>query len=410
MVDAAASFSRDRSAPAPARGACSDDRTASGLTTSVGPVAEYERRVPAGVIAGPAQMPVWVDAWLSEASRDALLATLSDGNQPLLALPLEVTRRGPFRIAGFMGGTHANGSFPALDASAVARIGREDLGRLCAAIARARPDIDALVLERVAPQLNGIANPLMTLPYRPSPNIALAATLAGGFDAVVRRIGAKRRRKKTRGQIRKFEAAGGFRRYAPSTAGEIAVVVEIFLALKAERFRKLGIRDVFAEPEVRRFFHALFRESLAQDPPPFQLHCLEVAGKVRAVTGGCRLPDRMTCEFGAIVEDDLVHASPGDFLFHENIREACEQGFSLYDFSVGDEFYKRQWCDVEIHQADIMVPLTLKGRAYVAATQSVNAAKTAIKNNQRLWSAVKWLRRRGAGAEPATAPEKSDDD
>jgi CelD/BcsL family acetyltransferase involved in cellulose biosynthesis len=408
MVDAAARLSPDGGVSDVREGVAAGGRPATAFSPRSLQPGDYAARAE-GMIAGPAQSRVWVKAWTAHASHDCVIAELAAGGRPALTLALDVVRRGPFRVAGFMGGTHANGNFPLLDREFAGRVTAADLRSLIAHIAKQRPDIDALVMERVAPMLDGVANPLLTLPHQPSPNIALAATLSGGFDAVVARIGAKRRKKKTRGQIRKFEAAGGYRRYRATSPAEVDELSSIFFALKAERFRKLGISDVFAAADVQAFFRALFADSLAGDPPPFQLHALEVAGKVRAVTGGCVLPDRMTCEFGAIVEDDMVHASPGDFLFHENIREACAEGFALYDFSVGDEFYKRQWCDVEIRQADIIVPLTIKGHLQAGFLRSASAAKAAVKNNRRLWSAVKWLRKTAAGA-PAAVPEKADDD
>ncbi len=117
--------------------------------------------------------------------------------------------------------------------------------------------------------------------------------------------------------------------------------------MKEFRFRKMGITNVFADEQVRAFFRALFTQALAEDKPAFVLHGLEVAGKLRAITGSSRSGKRLICEFGAIAEDDLGHTSPGDFLFFDNIQEACETGFEVYDFSVGDEPYKRLWCDIE---------------------------------------------------------------
>ena len=134
------------------------------------------------------------------------------------------------------------------------------------------------------------------------------------------------------------------------------------------------------------------------------LHGLEVGGKLRAVTGSSVCGNRLVCEFGAIVEDELAHASPGDFLFFENIREAADRGFALYDFSVGDEPYKRLWCDTEITQYDVLVPLTLKGRAFAGTLRAVTATKTVVKNNPALWSIVKRLRR-GAAKDAAPAPD-----
>ncbi|TIM24992.1 MAG: GNAT family N-acetyltransferase, partial [Mesorhizobium sp.] len=69
---------------------------------------------------------------------------------------------------------------------------------MLAAIARARPDIDLVALERLLPDLDGIANPLLSLPHFPSPNLSLAVDLAGGFDALLSRASGKRRRKRHR--------------------------------------------------------------------------------------------------------------------------------------------------------------------------------------------------------------------
>ena len=201
------------------------------------------------------------------------------------------------------------------------------------------------------------------MPILPSPNLSLAVDLGGGFDALLLRASGKRKRKKHRSQMRKFEAVGSHRRIEAETPDEVNRLLDAFFEMKEFRFRKMGIANVFGDEQVRAFFRALFTDALAEDKPSFVLHGLEVAGKLRAVTGSSRSGKRLICEFGAIAEDDLGHTSPGDFLFFDNIQEACETGFAVYDFSVGDEPYKRLWCDIETQHFEVLIPLTLKGRA-----------------------------------------------
>ena len=135
------------------------------------------------------------------------------------------------------------------------------------------------------------------------------------------------------------------------------------------------------------------------------LHGLDVAGKLRAVTGSSRSGKRLICEFGAIAEDDLAFTSPGDFLFFDNIQEACELGFEVYDFSVGDEPYKRLWCDIEVQHFEVLAPLTLKGRALATTMRQGARAKAFIKNNPTVWKLTKMLRRKAAGQAAPTAAE-----
>ncbi|PBB18769.1 GNAT family N-acetyltransferase [Mesorhizobium sp. WSM4313] len=408
MVDATASFDGNRVAAneASARPVRADrDRwiaTASGGTG----LADY---VPfcASALFAPAQSASWVSNWAAATGADMVVATLSCDGRPALSLALEIVRRGPFKVARFAGGRHANGNFAAADPRFLPAIDGQAIRSMFKAIARARPDIDLISLERLLPDLDGVANPLAALPGFPSPNLALAVDLGGGFDALLSRASGKRKRKKHRSQTRKFEAVGTFRRIEARTPEEVDRLLDAFLSMKEARFAKMGIANVFGDRQVRDFFRALFADALAEEKPPFLLHGLDVAGKLRAVTGSSRSGKRLICEFGAIAEDDLSSASPGDFLFFDNIQEACELGFDVYDFSVGDEPYKRLWCDIEVQHFEVLAPLTLKGRVLAAGLRQGARAKAFIKNNPTVWKLTKMLRRKAAGQ---AAPVAAEDD
>ena len=349
----------------------------------------------------PAQHPLWIEEWVANTSPDGFVAMVEADGKPVYALALEVVTTGPFRIARFMSGRHANGNFPVADPAFLAADGFS-ADAILAAVRHARPDVDALVLERLLPDLDGLANPLLALPNFPSPNLSLAVSLEGGFEALLSRVSGKRKRKKHRSQTRKFEAAGGFRRIEAHTKDEVLRLLDAFFAMKEFRFRKMGIANVFGDAGVQTFFRSLFIDALRESPRPFVLHALEVGGRLRAVTGSSLSAKRVVCEFGAIAEDDLGHASPGDFLFFENIGEACRQKLEVYDFSVGDEPYKRLWCDIETRHYDVVVPLTAKGALLARSLRLKAGVKAWIKNSPTVWRLTKLLRRRAAGQPQAS--------
>ncbi|MGB6117721.1 MAG: GNAT family N-acetyltransferase [Mesorhizobium sp.] len=348
----------------------------------------------------PAQSPSWVSAWVDgRGDADIVLLDIAQRDARLY-LPLEVNRAGPFCIATFLGGTHANGNFPPFEGSATITP-----DAIVEAVRRVRPDIDLLRLDRLTHKLGGHENPLAHLATGESPNVSLAVDLEGGFDALLTRTSGKRKRKKHRSQIRKFEAFGTYGKVEATTPSEVDRLLDAFFVLKSARFKQLGLKDVFATEGVKRAFRNLFTAALAVTPKPFALHALEVGGKIRAVTGSSRSGDRLICEFGAIADDELGFASPGEFLFFENIRQACEDGSAVYDFSVGDEHYKRLWCNIEERQFDVLLPVTAKGRVLAGMIGTASRVKRAIKSNDRLWTAVKRLRR-----VRATAPRDTGDD
>ncbi|MDG4877782.1 GNAT family N-acetyltransferase [Mesorhizobium sp. WSM4935] len=407
MVDAAASFDGNRVAAnevsARPIGAY-PSRWAATASDGAG-LAGYVQFCASALFA-PAQSASWVSNWATATGADMVVATLACDGRPALSLALEVVRRGPFKVARFAGGRHANGNFAAADPRFLPAIDALAIRAMLKAIARARPDIDLISLERLLPDLDGVANPLAMLPGFPSPNLALAVDLDGGFDALLSRASGKRKRKKHRSQTRKFEAVGTFRRIEARTRKEVDRLLDAFFEMKEVRFAKMGIANVFGDSHVRDFFRALFTDALSEEKPPFLLHGLEVAGKLRAVTGSSRSGKRLICEFGAIADDDLAFTSPGDFLFFDNIQQACELGFDVYDFSVGDEPYKRLWCDIEVRHFEVLAPLTLKGRVLATALRQGARAKAFIKNNPTVWKLTKMLRRKAAGqAAPATAED-----
>lgn len=406
MVDAAASFEAgNRAGTAAARTATDMAIEITVMPASDDALAGYERLC-SHALHSPAQSPQWIRAWTKHCAADALIATLHENGEPVFALALEVVPSGPFRVARFMGGKHANGNFAPAPAAWLRNDLTAEMRRVAVAIRKARPDIDALRLERMARDLEGMRNPLLAFGHAASPNLALAVNLEGGFDGVLERVGSKRRRKKHRSQIRKLDAAGGYRRIEGRTREDARRLLATFFAMKQERFAKMGIADAFGSPEVRAFFEQLFTDALSAEPAPFMLQGLEVGGTLRAVTGTSRCGGRLICEFGAIREDELSQASPGDFLFFENIKAASENGFSVYDFSVGDEPYKRLWCNLVEEQADAVVPLSFKGRLAAFAFRAGASAKSFVKNNATIWNTVKALRRRiGTSAAARQKPD-----
>ncbi|HEV7417120.1 MAG TPA: GNAT family N-acetyltransferase [Tianweitania sediminis] len=364
-------------------------------------VLERYRAFAAAVPKGPAQHPVWVEAWGATSSSRLVMMEISHRGAVVLMMPLEIIRRRGLTIARAIGGTHANGNFPASDPSFARNLSAELTHEIDRSIRRSDLDADLVLVERQAHEIGGHANPLAALASTESPNVALAVDLNNGFGAVLDRVGRKRRLKKHRAQTRKLEAAGGFGHREAKTEAEVEALLAAFLQQKGERFRKLGIENVFTDHQP--FFEQLFKRSLAEAETPFRLHALEVGDKLRAVTGSSHLGDRVICEFSSIAEDELLQVSPGDFLSFLNIEAAADQGATVYDFSVGDEPYKRGWCDLVSTQFDIAVPLTLRGRAYAALLIAASRAKRQVKSNERLWSMVKRLRRSKAAASGATA-------
>jgi CelD/BcsL family acetyltransferase involved in cellulose biosynthesis len=355
----------------------------------------------------PAQSELWVSTWIEEVQPETILVTVEQDGQTVFAFGLQELRKGTFKIARVLGLTHANGNFFPLSPALRPSEDRNCVEAAIQAVREQRPDIHALVFERLISDFAGRRNPLLALPSQTSPNVALSVDLTPGFEAVLNIGNGQRKRKRHRYQARKLEAIGTVKQVRPRNAPEVAPVIDAFLDMKAARLRQMGTADVFGPEPIRRFFRTLFTRSVETPTPAFQLDALEVGGKIRAVTGSSLSGDRIICDFAAFADDESAAASPGDYLLHNNIRDATAAGFAIYDLGVGDEPYKRSWCDIETAHHDVFVALTHVGLVLVAAQRAKTRLKAAIKGNARLWQLAKTLRSTFTRAEqkPLTPPD-----
>jgi CelD/BcsL family acetyltransferase involved in cellulose biosynthesis len=230
-------------------------------------------------------------------------------------------------------------------------------------------------------------------------NQAFQMTLVGGFDAALARINGKKRRKKYRLGQRKMEEMGGYRLVHGDDPDTANTLLEAFFLQKAARFDKQGKLDVFARPSVRESFRRLVVTPGEKGRPLLRLSAIELAdGRYGALAGVTRKNGHLICQFGSIDEQMAGEYSIGEFLFYHLIEEACADGEQLFDFGIGDEAYKRSWCDQITTHYDCYLPLTAKGRAVGLALRGATAAKQRIKAQPKLDRIARAVQRRLLGA------------
>jgi CelD/BcsL family acetyltransferase involved in cellulose biosynthesis len=207
MVDATASFEGNRLAATEAlpRALPADS---AGLSVSVADgsaLAAYAEFCRSALFA-PAQSAAWILNWAAHTGAGAVVATPGMEGRPVFAgagsYPQRTVPRCPSWWAPCQRQPRrcrprwlAEG-----DCRALRSISRQSAGP--------GPISTSIALERLLPDLEGTANPLASFPHFPSPNLSLAVDLAGSFDALLSRASGKRKRKKHRSQMRKFDAAG----------------------------------------------------------------------------------------------------------------------------------------------------------------------------------------------------------
>ncbi len=352
----------------------------------------------------------WCLAWAEAHARELAIVEGRADDRALFILPLEIVSEQGVRIARFPGDRFNNINTGLFDTDLIVP-DAEELQNLAYTLKQALKDrADLILLDNIPLDWRGTRHPLSGLASIENQNHSFQLPLFSNFEATLAQLNAKSRRKKFRSSSRKLEAIGGHDHVIATQENEAHRLLDLFFQQKGERLKMFGLPDVFQSPEIRAFFHRLLDVRASGHDTPLTLHAIRLRGEheghIAAIAGLSRKGDHVICQFSSIDETICPEASPGEMLFWLMIEKSCRDGAAIFDFGVGDQPYKRNWCKQETVQHDILLPLTWKGSLMVPLLIAVTKAKAAIKRNPHLYAmAQRWRSRQCPKAPEATTSD-----
>jgi CelD/BcsL family acetyltransferase involved in cellulose biosynthesis len=309
---------------------------------------------------------------------------------PLFLWPLGRRQLAGLRVAEFLGGKHANFNMALWRSDAAAKITEDDLRAVLGRL-NGRADIVKLINQPLT--WAGTTNPFALLPQQRAANYGFSGALVPDFEALLRARTKAATRKKMRKKQRTLANYGAVRFERASGPHEIRHVLDAFFKQKNARMRALGVPDVFAAPDVRRFIEAAATERLADGSPLLELYALSVDDMIVATMGGIVGDRRFCAMFNSMAQGHYAVESPGEQLIVNLVRRCCERGFETFDLGIGEAHYKNLFCSDAEPLFDSYLPLTAAGRVLAFAFGCAASAKRAIKQRPAFWSLVCAMRR-----------------
>lgn len=340
----------------------------------------------------------WVRAFAADGPPPRVALVRDTAGKPALLLALAVERRLGLTVAAAIGGKHANYNLPLVRPDVMAALSGHEARRLLCRIGRAL-GADVVAAPNVPLAWQGQPNPFAE-GGSPSPSDAWSLRLGPDGEATLAGSMSPEARKKLRNKSRGLAKLGEVTLLQAATEGEVDLILDAFWAQKEERFRSLGIADPFAENGTRAAIRRAALEGLPEGTPAIELHGLTVAGRIVAVFGGAADSRRLSGMFVSFDPGEASKFSPGEILATGIIRAQCARGRVVFDLGVGEARYKRSICDTVEPLVDLAIPVTLRGRLYVAAHGLAIDAKRRIKANPRAMALVAGVRKAMAQRRP----------
>jgi CelD/BcsL family acetyltransferase involved in cellulose biosynthesis len=335
----------------------------------------------------------WLACWLRHiGARDGVRPAIAVGRKAdgaiLFILPLAV-RVGLVREFSFLASELCDYNAPLLAPDFATHVGRADFPALWQSIldrlqANPRLQFDMIRFTKMPERVGAQANPMLALPVTLHPSGAYLTHLAGDWDAfyAAKRSSATRRRDRTK--RKRLGEFGEVTFVDPQTQAEVSATLETLMAQKAKSFARMGIGNLFARPGYADFYRALATD--AQTRARVHVSRLDVGETAAAVNLGLIWRGCYYHLLASYDDGEVSRFGPGAAHLHDLMRYALGRGLGVFDFTIGDERYKRDWCDTELRLYDCIAGVTLSGRLMAAAMTAVLRLKRAIKQTPVLWS------------------------
>lgn len=328
----------------------------------------------------------WLSTWqryigAPDGVRPAVVVGRDAGGELLFILPLAVTDRRYGRVLSFLGSELCDYNAPML-APEFAHVVTEPLLEQVFERLHSRFGYDVIVFEKMPETVGTQPNPLLKLTTMLHPSGAYMTWLGADWDTFYREKRSSSTRQRDRSKRKKLGRVGEVRTVHPMSDADIVATLDTLMAQKARTFARMGVSNVFARPGHREFYQAL-----ATNPATRQLtHVsrLQVGHETAAANLGLMFRDRYYYVLVSYGDGEISRFSPGTAHLRDLMQYAIDRGFRIFDFTVGDEPYKREWCD-ESPLYDHIAGASARGAIVAAGLRAVVAVKRRIKRNPTLW-------------------------
>jgi CelD/BcsL family acetyltransferase involved in cellulose biosynthesis len=223
-----------------------------------------------------------------------------------------------------------------------------------------RLHFDLVTLQRMPLLIGAQTNPFIAFRLHPNTFGAHIATLGTNWEEFYHAKRPAKDRKVDRRKFRNLAKHGELRFVEPSDPAEIARSMDILIRQKRESYRRIQAQDIFLRPGYREFFKAISIQPALNDL--VHVTRLDVDEQPVATGFGLCFKSRYYLILSSYEDNKLALYSPGRAHLCEMLRWAIARQFKLFDFTIGDEPYKREWSDIELKLFDLLEGVTLIGR------------------------------------------------
>jgi CelD/BcsL family acetyltransferase involved in cellulose biosynthesis len=342
----------------------------------------------------------WLSAWQRHVGARAgvtpcIVVARDAQGRPVFVLPLAIQQAGFARELTWLGSDLCDYNAPLLSADSMPRLDAAAFMSLWTRIisqlqADARSHHDLIRLEKMPPMAGASRNPMLALAASPNPSGSYVTPLSQNWEEFYKAKRSSSTRRRDRSKRNHLSESGEVKLVSAAGADDALATLAVLVEQKTATFARHGINNLFARSGYLDFYRDIAGNPATRDF--VHISRLDVGKEIAATNLGLVFAGSYYHVLASYTSGPLAHWGPGAAHLNDLLRYAIERGLSAFDFTIGDERYKRDWCDDVQMLHDHVAVASWRG-ALVAGPAILRArAKRTIKQTPMLWAMVVRMR------------------
>ncbi len=269
--------------------------------------------------------------------------------------PFGINRVLGARVLSFLGGEEADYSAPlfAMD------INSTEFSDIWNKVLRVVPTHDLVFFKNMPKTIKKIDNFLLENIETKKSGMSYSITLPGSFSDYSLRI-SKSMLKDNRRMVRRLSEKGDLIFKVIDKPNEFKKIIEVMISQKELRYKLSGARNIFQSESVKNFYKNIF--ILLDRGFNVHLSALMLDDEILATHLGILDRDCFYYLMPTFNHDDKwMKFSLGRIHLEKLINWSVDNGVAHFDFTIGGESYKSNWCDSEMLIYDHLKIKSMRG-------------------------------------------------
>lgn len=245
-----------------------------------------------------------------------------------------------------------------------------------------RLHFDLIDMDKMPETVGSQRNPMLSLMVFPRTYSAHVATLGNKWESFYSSKRSSATQKRERRRFKELATHGDVRFVDAHERDEISHTIDVLIEQKRCSLARMGVEDIFARAGYCEFYRAIALNHHLRDV--VHLSRIDVGAIPAATALGLRHRNRYYLVMSSYQHGDLARFGPGRLHLQHMMHYAIDRKIDKFDFTIGDEPYKRDWCDIRLNMFGYLEAITALGGIMVVAKTTLARGELFVRDRPGL--------------------------